>query len=121
MSDDGADVAVVGGGSAGLSAAQVVAASGRRVVLVESARLGGECTWNGCVPSKSLIEAARHAHAIARAPRFGIDATGVIVDFPRVMARVRETIRRIAASIVFFLPLIAEKSAHRSRVRCRAP
>jgi pyruvate/2-oxoglutarate dehydrogenase complex dihydrolipoamide dehydrogenase (E3) component len=97
MSDDGVDVAVVGGGSAGLGAAQVVAASGRRVVLVESARLGGECTWNGCVPSKSLIEAARHAHAIARAPRFGIDATGVTVDFPRVMARVRETIRRIAA------------------------
>ncbi|HEY2702761.1 MAG TPA: FAD-dependent oxidoreductase [Candidatus Dormibacteraeota bacterium] len=92
----GFDVAVIGGGSAGLSAAAVVAASGRRVVLVEAARLGGECTWNGCVPSKSLIEAARHAHAIGRAPRFGIEATGVTVDFPRVMARVRDTIARIA-------------------------
>jgi pyruvate/2-oxoglutarate dehydrogenase complex dihydrolipoamide dehydrogenase (E3) component len=93
---EGFEVAVIGGGTAGLGAAQVTAAAGHRVLLVEAGRLGGECTWNGCVPSKSLIEAARHAHAIARAESFGIRAGEVAVDFPRVMARVHETIERIA-------------------------
>ena len=83
------DVAVIGGGTAGLYAAQTASTRGRRVVLVERHRLGGECTWNGCVPSKSLIAAARVAHAVRAGGRLGVDVDSVWVDFPRVMARVR--------------------------------
>jgi len=90
------DVVVIGGGAAGLSAAQTVAAAGRRVALVEAGRLGGECTWNGCVPSKSLIEAARIAHDVRRGSRFGIVAGEVRVDFTAVMDRVREVVTTIA-------------------------
>lgn len=90
------DVAVIGGGTAGLVAAQTVAASGRRVVLVEASRLGGECTWNGCVPSKALIAAARLMHDIGRADRFGIQAPTPHVDFPAVMGHVRSRIEAIA-------------------------
>ena len=90
------DVGVVGAGAAGLAAAQVIAAEGRAVLLVESARLGGECTWNGCVPSKALIEAARLRHAISRADRFGIRVSDARVDFSALMAHVRDRIGVIA-------------------------
>lgn len=55
---DAVDVVVVGGGAAGLAAATTVAAAGEQVVLVSEGPLGGDCTWHGCVPSKSLLEAA---------------------------------------------------------------
>ncbi|MEV8249609.1 FAD-dependent oxidoreductase [Microbacterium sp. NPDC076768] len=67
------DLVVVGGGSAGLVASKAAAGFGARVLLVESGRLGGDCLWTGCVPSKTLIssaaggrtgqEAFAHAHA----------------------------------------------------------
>lgn len=53
-----ADLLVIGGGTAGLLAAQTAAAFGARVVLVERDRTGGDCLWTGCVPSKSVIAAA---------------------------------------------------------------
>lgn len=91
------DLAVIGGGTAGLAASQVGAAAGKRVVLITSGNLGGECTWNGCVPSKALIEAAHVRHTIARAGEFGIRVADASVDFPAVMEHVRDRIRRIAA------------------------
>jgi pyruvate/2-oxoglutarate dehydrogenase complex dihydrolipoamide dehydrogenase (E3) component len=90
------DLAVVGGGAAGLSAAQTAAAAGKRVVLVSSGELGGECTWNGCVPSKALIESARVCHTARHASRFGIRIPTVEVDFPAVIRHVQDTISRIA-------------------------
>jgi len=52
------DLAIVGGGTAGLVAAFVAAALSARVCLVERVATGGDCLWTGCVPSKSLIAAA---------------------------------------------------------------
>ncbi len=63
------DICVIGAGSGGLSVAAAAAAFGVPVVLIEKGKMGGDCLNTGCVPSKSLIAAARHAHAIARAPR----------------------------------------------------
>jgi pyruvate/2-oxoglutarate dehydrogenase complex dihydrolipoamide dehydrogenase (E3) component len=68
------DLAVVGGGTAGLVCAAGAAGLGARVVLVERARLGGDCLNTGCVPSKALLRAA---------------ADGV--DFAAAMRRVRDT------------------------------
>lgn len=56
------DLVIVGGGSAGLVAAPAAAALGARVALVDKERLGGECLWSGCVPSKSLLASAKAAH-----------------------------------------------------------
>ncbi len=53
------DLVVIGGGTAGLVTAAGAAALGARVTLVERERLGGDCLWTGCVPSKALIAAAR--------------------------------------------------------------
>ena len=90
------DVAVLGGGTAGITAAEIAQANGKRVVLIEEARIGGECTWDGCVPSKALIQAARLRHDIGRAADFGLQVGEVQVDFPAVMASVHEAIATIA-------------------------
>jgi pyruvate/2-oxoglutarate dehydrogenase complex dihydrolipoamide dehydrogenase (E3) component len=95
---DAFDLAVIGGGTAGLSAAQTAARLKRRVLLISDGPLGGECTWNGCVPSKALIEAAAVRHAAADAARFGIRVGDVSVDFPAVMDRVHDVIDQIARS-----------------------
>jgi pyruvate/2-oxoglutarate dehydrogenase complex dihydrolipoamide dehydrogenase (E3) component len=90
------DLAVIGGGTAGLTAAQTAAHRHRRVLLVSEGPLGGECTWNGCVPSKALIEAASVRHTALNAAAFGIDVGDVRVDFPAVMDHVHEVIDQIA-------------------------
>jgi pyruvate/2-oxoglutarate dehydrogenase complex dihydrolipoamide dehydrogenase (E3) component len=86
------DICVVGAGSAGLTVAGAAAAFGVSVVLVERARMGGECLNTGCVPSKALIAAARHVQAIREAPSFGVSAGEPEVDFAAVMAHVRKAI-----------------------------
>ncbi len=81
---------MLGGGTAGITAAEIAQANGKSVVLIEQARIGGECTWDGCVPSKALLQAARLRHDCRRAEEFGLRVTGVDVDFPAVMASVQE-------------------------------
>ncbi|MDX6645211.1 MAG: hypothetical protein QOK40_938, partial [Miltoncostaeaceae bacterium] len=81
------DVVVVGGGTAGMTAARAAAAEGARVALVErEAALGGECTFTGCVPSKTLIEAARLYRGLRRGAELGITAEGLRLDFAALMA-----------------------------------
>ena len=65
------DLVVVGGGAAGLVTSAGAAGLGARVALVERERMGGECLWTGCVPSKALLAAAGAAHEARTAHRFG--------------------------------------------------
>lgn len=90
------DLVVIGGGTAGIVASKTAAGFGARVVLVERDRTGGDCLWTGCVPSKALIAAAAKAAAMRRGEAFGITASNVNVDFPRVMEHVRGAIAAIA-------------------------
>nr|WP_220128115.1 bifunctional TVP38/TMEM64 family protein/FAD-dependent oxidoreductase [Halomonas kenyensis] len=89
------DIAVVGGGSAGLVASYIAAAVKARVALVERDRLGGDCLNTGCVPSKALIRAARLAEEIRGAGRYGIHVAEPRVDFGEVMAHVHDAIRQV--------------------------
>ena len=90
------DLAVIGGGTAGIVAAQTAAAQHKRVLLISEGPLGGECTWNGCVPSKALIEAAAVYRSAATAGRFGVRVGTLSVDFAAVMKRVHDVIDDIA-------------------------
>jgi len=90
------DICVIGAGSGGLSVAAAAAAFGVPVVLVEKGKMGGECLNAGCVPSKSLIAAAKHAHAIADAKAFGLLPRGFEVDFAGVHQHVHDVIAAIA-------------------------
>lgn len=78
------DVIVVGGGAAGLVTAAGSAGIGARPALIERERLGGECLWNGCVPSKALLAAGKAAAHARSAGRFGIH-TDVQVRFGEVV------------------------------------
>ena len=90
------DLIAVGGGTAGLVTAAGGAGLGARVALVERDRLGGDCLWNGCVPSKALIAAARAAHDARTASRLGIHAGDIRVAFDEVLDHVRRVQARIA-------------------------
>lgn len=83
------DLVVIGGGAAGLTAAGIAANAGVKTLLVEGDRLGGDCTWTGCIPSKALLRCARAAHDVREAARFGIGASAPEVDFAAVMRHVR--------------------------------
>jgi pyruvate/2-oxoglutarate dehydrogenase complex dihydrolipoamide dehydrogenase (E3) component len=61
------DLVVIGAGAAGIGAARTARSRGASVLLVERARIGGDCTWTGCVPSKSVIEAAARGDGFAGA------------------------------------------------------
>ncbi|MEP6656213.1 MAG: FAD-dependent oxidoreductase [Betaproteobacteria bacterium] len=90
------DLVVIGGGSGGLVAAAGAAALGAKVALVEKHRLGGDCLWTGCVPSKSLIKSARIAHEMREAARWAITPADPKPDLARVMQRVADVIAGIA-------------------------
>jgi pyruvate/2-oxoglutarate dehydrogenase complex dihydrolipoamide dehydrogenase (E3) component len=84
------DLLVLGGGAAGLTAAGTASVVGAKTVLVERARLGGDCTWTGCVPSKALLKAAHVAHEMRHAERYGLpEVPEFTIDLKAVMDRVR--------------------------------
>jgi pyruvate/2-oxoglutarate dehydrogenase complex dihydrolipoamide dehydrogenase (E3) component len=85
------DVAVLGGGAAGLTASGIAASFGAKTLLVERAKLGGDCTWTGCIPSKTLLSMARLAHHARRARQAGLSGADVELRFDRVMEHVRRT------------------------------
>lgn len=90
------DLVVIGGGTAGLVGAKAAAGFGARVLLVEADRLGGECLWTGCVPSKALLAAAAAAAGARNAGRLGVRVPTVEVDFAAVMRRVHAAMATIA-------------------------
>jgi pyruvate/2-oxoglutarate dehydrogenase complex dihydrolipoamide dehydrogenase (E3) component len=97
MKERRCDLAIIGAGSAGLIAAEFASRLGARVVLFERDRIGGDCTWTGCVPSKALIRVAKAAHEMRTASRFGITSTAPTVDMADVRAYLRSRIEDIYA------------------------
>jgi len=71
-------VGVLGGGAAGLTVTAGAAQAGAKALLVEKeGRLGGDCLYNGCVPSKTLIRSAQVYHLMKSAGRFGLPEVGL--------------------------------------------
>lgn len=83
------EVAIIGAGSAGLSAWRAAREHSDKVVVIDPGPLGTTCARVGCMPSKLLIAAADAAHRAQHAQAFGIDVQGVRIDGRRVMQRVR--------------------------------
>jgi pyruvate/2-oxoglutarate dehydrogenase complex dihydrolipoamide dehydrogenase (E3) component len=90
------DLCVIGAGSGGLAVAAGAVQMGAAVVLIEQGKMGGDCLNYGCVPSKSLIAAARAAHVIRTAGRFGVNGHEPEIDFLRVHDHVKGVIAAIA-------------------------
>ncbi len=92
------DVLVLGAGPAGTAAAIRAAELGARVAVAEAKRTGGTCVNTGCVPTRVLAKAARTMRDITAAPAAGIDVGRPRVDWPRVVARVRDVIEQVQAA-----------------------
>ena len=89
------DLIIIGAGSAGLTAARFARQLGLSVAIVEQSRVGGDCTWTGCVPSKALLKVAGVAHSAGTAGRYGLTSAAPVVDFPLAMDRIRAVIQQI--------------------------
>ena len=94
------DVAVIGAGSAGLSAYRAAKATTDNVVLIEGGPYGTTCARVGCMPSKLLIAAAEAAHAANEAASFGINVDSIDIDGRAVMDRVRRERDRFVGFVV---------------------
>jgi pyruvate/2-oxoglutarate dehydrogenase complex dihydrolipoamide dehydrogenase (E3) component len=95
MSKPEFDFAIIGAGASGLTAADFAVQLGARTLLVDKGPIGGDCTWTGCVPSKSLIRTATVAHHARIASRYGIGVSAPTVDMTEVRAYLRGTIQQI--------------------------
>ena len=89
------DLCIIGGGSGGLSVAAGAVQMGADVVLVEGHKMGGDCLNYGCVPSKALIAAGKHAHAMTTGLKFGVVPVIPRVDYAAAKDHVRSVIAGI--------------------------
>jgi pyruvate/2-oxoglutarate dehydrogenase complex dihydrolipoamide dehydrogenase (E3) component len=89
------DLAVIGGGTAGLVTTAGAASLGAKVALVERDRLGGECLYTGCVPSKTLIRSGKVLHLLRRAADFGLNTPEISFDLKNVMDRMRHVQQQV--------------------------
>ena len=89
------DLIVIGAGSGGLTGAEFAANLGAKVALVEKHRVGGDCTWTGCVPSKALLKVAKVAQSVRTADHFGITTGMEQVDMGRVRDYVNSAVVEI--------------------------
>lgn len=89
------DLIVIGGGSAGLSAAQLAVTLGAKVALLDREALGGECLYTGCIPSKALLHVAHLAAHIRAAGALGLDTRLAPVDLGQVAGYIQHAIQTI--------------------------
>ncbi|SMO66788.1 dihydrolipoyl dehydrogenase family protein [Gracilimonas mengyeensis] len=89
------DMIVIGGGSAGLTAAGIAANFGAKTMMVEADRLGGDCTWTGCIPSKTLLKASKVARQIKDAGKYGLVDNEPEINFKKVMKHVDEVKKEV--------------------------
>ncbi|MEO5629234.1 MAG: dihydrolipoyl dehydrogenase [Thermomonas sp.] len=90
MESHDVDVAIIGGGTAGMAAYREVRKKTDRIALIEGGPFGTTCARVGCMPSKLLIAPAEARHRLSALPAFGIHSDAGKVDGVAVMKRVRE-------------------------------
>lgn len=92
------DLVIVGMGSGGMIGAEFAATIGLRVAVVERGRVGGDCLWTGCVPSKALLASAKAAHTMKVADRYGLPSVDPEIDTSLVWKRIRTIQQEIAST-----------------------
>lgn len=91
------DLVVIGGGAAGLVAATGAASLGVKTAMIEKNKLGGDCTWYGCVPSKAILKSSQVYSLLRRLDEFGITAQNASFHVDKVMVHVRDVIKKISS------------------------
>lgn len=81
------DAIIIGSGQAGSPLAGALADKGWKVAIIEKSHLGGTCINTGCTPTKTMVHRAQVAHYARNASRWGVIASGVGVDLPKIVAQ----------------------------------
>ena len=93
------DVAIIGGGPAGYTAAEKAAKGGLSTVLFEKNALGGVCLNEGCVPTKTLLYSAKTYDQIKHASKYAVSAENPTFDYPKIIARKNKVVKKLTAGI----------------------
>ena len=92
-------VAIIGGGPAGYTAAEAAARAGLSVVLFEKRALGGVCLNEGCIPTKTLLYSAKVYDTTRHAQKYAISVQEPIFDLPKIIARKQKVVRKLVLGI----------------------
>jgi dihydrolipoamide dehydrogenase len=97
------DLIVVGAGPGGYIAAERAGALGKKVLLIEKDQLGGICTNWGCIPTKSLLNSAKHYLYAKESQKMGVHCENVSFNMTEAMAWKQETIETLRSGIQFLM------------------
>ena len=92
-------LAIIGGGPAGYTAAELASKAGKDVILFERNALGGTCLNVGCIPTKSLLYGAKQYYNATHAQKYGVTAENVQFDFAAMQKRKTIVVRKLIAGI----------------------
>jgi dihydrolipoamide dehydrogenase len=93
------DIIIIGAGPGGYEMAERAGHRGQKVLLIEKAHLGGVCLNWGCIPTKTLLNSAKHYVHAKEAPEYGVNVGDVSFDLKKVMAWKQEVIETLRAGI----------------------
>ena len=92
-------IAIIGGGPAGYTAAEAAGKAGLSVVLFEKNALGGVCLNEGCIPTKTLLYSAKMYDHAREAKKYAVTAADVTFDLPKIIARKQKVVRKLVLGI----------------------
>ena len=93
-------VAIIGGGPAGYTAAEAAGKAGLSVVLFEKQSLGGVCLNEGCIPTKTLLYSAKTLDSARHASKYAIKVEGApVADLPKIIARKQKVVRKLVLGV----------------------
>ena len=92
-------LAIIGGGPAGYTAAEIASKAGKDVVLFEQTALGGTCLNVGCIPTKTLLYGAKQYYNTKNAAKYGVTTSDVSFDYAKMAQRKTKVVRKLVAGI----------------------
>lgn len=93
------DIAIIGGGPAGYTAAERAGANGLKAVLFEKKNMGGVCLNEGCIPTKTLLYSAKILDSIKNAPKYGVSADNPAFDMEKIISRKDKTVKKLTGGV----------------------
>ena len=92
-------VAIIGGGPAGYTAAETAGKAGLSVVLFEKRNLGGVCLNEGCIPTKTLLYSAKTYDNACHASKYAVSVSEVSFDLSKIIARKQKVVRKLVLGV----------------------